>query len=221
MKIEDKKYQNQMISVDVSLFAIKGNKLNVLLVQRNKDPYLGMYSLIGGGVYNDETCENAVKRELDEKLNIKKITAFLAGVFSDPKRDIRFRNISISYFSLVNEKDFHYEKNSPKVTGAQWYAMDELPKLAFDHKEILKQSLSNLQEKVYDIAFIKNFIPTPFSLGGLQKIYESILQTPLDKRNFRRKLNSLDCLKDTGLKNEHDPRKKSALYTFKKKNIDK
>jgi len=215
MKFDNVKYQNQMISVDASLLAIKDYKLCVLLLKRSQEPYKDMWSLIGGGVYNNETCENAVKRELKEKLDITGIAPILGGVFSEPKRDIRFRNISISYYCLVNADNLHFEENSDKVEEVKWFYVDNLPKLAFDHGIILQKSLDLVKEKAFDMDFIKNYIPTPFSLARLQEIYESILGTELDKRNFRRKITSLNCLKATGLKSETDLRKKSALYTFK------
>lgn len=88
-------------------------------------------------------------------------------------------------------------------------------KLAFDHNDILSKAISQLKEKVFDINFIRPYLTEQFTLPTLQTIYESILQTKLDKRNFRRKLNSLNCLIDTGDKNESDKHKKSIIYRFK------
>ena len=215
MKIEDLKYEKQMISVDVILFGILDDTLHVLLVKRKSDPFKNKFSLPGGGVYNDETVENALKRELKEKLDIKGIIPVLAGVFSDPKRDERFRNISVSFYAMVNAQDLQFTQNTPKVLEAKWVPIHQVPDLAFDHTKILKTSLSLLRERLYDIDFMKPSLPKTFTLGQLQRIYESILAEPLDKRNFRRKLNSLKCLKNTGQKNQDDPRKKSFVFCFK------
>lgn len=212
MDFNNAKYHKQMISVDVALFAIGKDALHVLLVNRRKEPYKGYWSLPGGGLYNDETAEEAVKRELNEKLNLTGITPCLAGVFSDPHRDSRFRNVSLSYYALVDPGNITFLKNEAKINAVQWFDMSSLPPLAFDHRVILETSLRMLQEKIFDMTFMKPFLPSSFTLGQLQRIYESILGTSLDKRNFRRKLNALKCLKDTGQKNENDPRKKSALY---------
>lgn len=208
------KYEKQMISVDICIFSIIENKLNVLLIKRAEEPYKNMWSLIGGGVYNNETCENAVKRELAEKLDIHNISPILSSVFSEPKRDIRFRNISISYFCLVNSSIAH-KINTKKVLEAKWSEVFEVSNLAFDHNDILNKAINQLKDKVFDIAFMKPYLPEYFTLPTLQSIFESILQTSLDKRNFRRKLNSLNCLIDTGDKNELDKHKKSVIYKFK------
>lgn len=208
------KYEKQMISVDICMFSIIDNKLNVLLAKRAEDPYKNMWSLIGGGVYNDETCENAVKRELAEKLDIHDILPILSSVFSEPKRDIRFRNISISYFCLANSSIAH-KINTKKVLEVKWSEVDNISKLAFDHNDILNKAINQLKEKAFDIDFMKPYLPEYFTLPTLQSIFESILQTSLDKRNFRRKLNSLNCLIDTGDKNELDKHKKSVIYKLK------
>ncbi len=212
-----KEYKNQMISVDISIFSVIENKLNVLLVQRNEEPYKTYFSLVGGKVYNNESCEQAVAREVYEKIGVKNITPYLSGVFSDPNRDIRFRNISISYYCLVNHNEFISKLNKTKVIDAKWTLINEIPQLAFDHNEILQKSLSNLRNQVFEIDFIKNYLPENFTLVELQKIYESILNHTLDKRNFRRKLTSLNCLENTGKKNLSDVHKKSEIYKFKNK----
>ena len=210
----DNKYNKQMISIDVSIFSIIDNKLHVLLIKRAKEPFIGKWSLVGGGVYNNETCENAVVRELKEKVNICNIIPTLSGVFSEPNRDIRFRNISISYYCLTNS-NLNYQNNKDKVVEAKWFAIDSLPELAFDHNQILNKAKEQLKSKIYDIKFMKTCLPETFTLGTLQVIYESILETSLDKRNFRRKLNSMSCLENTGKKNELDSRRKSDIFKFK------
>ena len=210
----NKKYEKQMISVDINIFKIIDYKLNVLLVKRVNEPYKNMWNLIGGGVYNDETCENAAKRELQEKLNLTNISFSLSNVFSDPKRDIRFRNISISYYCLI-ENDINYKINLSKVSEVKWFPIDNLPQLAFDHEKICIDALAKLKSRVYDINYMKSYFPKNFTLSSLQLIYESILQTHLDKRNFRRKLASLNCLINTGKKCELDKYKKSYIYKFK------
>ncbi|MBQ7917418.1 MAG: NUDIX hydrolase [Clostridia bacterium] len=212
MEFNDK-YEKQMISIDISIFSVIDNKLKVLLIKRTNEPYLNMWGLIGGGVYNFESCEDAVQRELQEKLGINQISPILSGVFSEPNRDVRFRNISISYYCMTNADLLKNHNETGRET--EWFEINELPNLAFDHKDILLKALQNLKEKAFDINFMKEYLPKQFTLGSLQTIYESILQTSLDKRNFRRKMNSLKCLESTGLKNELDTHKKSEIYKFK------
>lgn len=214
MEFNNTRYQKQFISIDVTLFAIDKDALHVLLVNRNQEPFKGCWSLPGGGLYKDETAEEAVKRELKEKLNVDGVMPSLAGVFSDPMRDSRMRNISLSYYVLADKNKIVVLKNESKLKDVRWFNIAQIPPLAFDHRQILDTSLRLLQDKIYDMAFMKKLLPTSFTLGQLQRIYESILGTPLDKRNFRRKLNALNCLKDTGQKNDNDPRKKSAVFVL-------
>lgn len=210
----NKKYDKQMISVDTCIFSIMDKKLKVLLIQRAKEPFSGKWSLVGGGVYNDETCQEAVKRELREKLGISNVNPQLCGVYSDPSRDPRFRNISISYSCLTN-KTLILKNSEDKVLNSQWFSINDLPELAFDHSIILGKALEDLKSKVFDMNYMKEFLPKVFTLGTLQEIYESILGISLDKRNFRRKLMLMNCLKKTGEKNTNDPHKKSDLYVIK------
>lgn len=215
MDLSNSKYQGQMVSVDVCIFAFIDFRLCVLLAKRSQEPYIGQWSLVGGGVYNDETCEQAVQRELKEKLDIAVSNPLLAGVFSQPNRDIRFRNISVSYFCLVNASELTVHTNSKKVSEVKWFDVSFLPHFAFDHKHVLQNAVKLMQQNMFDIAFLKPFLPQVFTLVQLQQAYESALQTTLDKRNFRRKLNALDVLVQTGEKNESDKRKKSAFYQFR------
>ncbi len=212
---DNKVYDNQFISVDISIFTIINNKLNIFLVKRSEEPYKDYWSLVGGKVYNYESCEEAVTREIEEKIGIKNIVPTLSGVFSRPDRDIRFRNISISYYCLINHEEFLTKLNPAKVSDANWFETSNLPLLAFDHNEILNLSVDSLRQKVYDIEFIRPCLPKEFTLAQLQQIYENILACRLDKRNFRRKIASLNCIESTGNKNQNDSHKKSEIYTLK------
>lgn len=205
---------NQAISIDVSIYSIINNRLHILLIQRAKEPYKNMWSLIGGIVLNSETCEESVKRELEEKVGITNISPKLSGVFSDPKRDSRYRNISISYCCMANS-NLSINCNPEKVLDVKWFPVAELPELAFDHDKIIEKSYADIKESVYDIEYMKPYLPETFTFSTLQMIYESILGVELDKRNFRRKINSLKCLIDTGKKNEQDTHKKSNIYKLK------
>ena len=207
-------YEKQMISVDISLFTRKDNTLMVLLARRNEEPFKNHWSLIGGGVYNTESCEQAIIRESHEKIGLTDIKPILTGVSSEPNRDPRFRNISVYYLGVI-EAHNALNLNPQKITEVALFPLSAIPLMAFDHKDILQKTLIQLQSKIYDIDFIKSFAPDNFTLANLQIFYESILQQKLDKRNFRRKLASLDCLIKTGEKNTSDPHKKSELYKFK------
>ena len=216
MELNNQKYEKQMISIDMAIFSVIENKLNVLLVKRNQEPFKDSWTLLGGGVYNNESCEQAVARELNEKLNLKgSFDLFLSGVFSKPERDPRFRNISVSYFTLVQKEDIQINVNKEKISQVEWMDVNASFDLGFDHKDILKSSIKHFREKIYEIDIIKKILPDKFTMNDLQKIYESILNEKLDKRNWRRKINSLDFLVSTGEKNLADSNKKSLFYKLK------
>src|SRR5574344_1125999 len=158
MELKDKKYDKQMVSVDICIFSIIDDELKILLVKRSKEPFLNFWSLLGGGVYNTESCEDAILREMKEKIGLEKLEPILAGVFSNPKRDIRFRNISISYYSLVNLENFKAKINSEKIKDIKWRSVNYISKLAFDHNEILENSIRLLRERCFDISFIKQYV---------------------------------------------------------------
>ena len=203
-----------MVSIDVSLLSRVENQIKVLLIKRNQEPFKGCWSLMGGKVYNNESCESAVSRELKEKLKIKNVTPFLSGVFSSPNRDPRFRNISVSFFAIC-EGIPELSINEEKLSDVRFFSIDEVPQLAFDHNQILDCSVNLLREKIYNPSVIKKFFPDTFTLTELQEFFESVFLSKFDKRNFRRKIISLDFLKKTGEKNTYDTHRKSELFRIK------
>lgn len=216
MKEDDiKKYEKPSVTVDVIIFTMKDKKLNVLLVKRNIKPYAGKWAIPGGFVRINESLENAAKRELEEETGVKDVYLEQLYTFGDPKRDPRGRVITVSYMALINSAKLEL-KAATDVSEAQWSPVDDLPELAFDHEKILSYALRRLRWKFEYTTVAFSLLPKKFTLTELQEIYEIVFNRKFDKRNFRKKILSLDLLKEEGIKEEvsHRP---PMLYSLKEK----
>ncbi len=201
------------VTVDIILFTIRDDDLKVLLVERKHDPFAGKWAIPGGFVEIDESLEAAALRELKEETNIGDIYLEQLYTFGDPDRDPRGRVISVAYFALVSSDDFDLKADSD-AADVRWFSMFDLPPLAFDHDKVLSYALVRLRNKLEYTTVGFQLLPRKFTLSQLQQVYEVILQKKLDKRNFRKKILSLDVLRETGETTREGSRRPARLYTF-------
>ncbi len=213
MKLTD--FEQPSVTVDLVIFTIKDNSLKVLLVKRNTEPFKDKWALPGGFVRINESLEEAAKRELQEETGVKEVYLEQLYSFGEPKRDPRGRVITISYFALINSDKIKL-KASTDVSDAIWFSISKIPLLAFDHKEILDYALKRLKWKFEYTTIAFSLLPKKFALGELQKIYEIVFERKFDKRNFRKKLFSLDILKKESI-NKEAPYRPPQLYSIKNK----
>lgn len=176
------------IAVDPVIFTIHESKLKVLLQKREKSPFEGKYELLGGLVENNETAEDALERKLSDVLGTNKIFFEQFYTFTNPKRDPRARTVSVGFIALI-------EKSKIKSTE-NWFGIDNLPALAFDHKEIINKARDFLKKNL-NSEIIKQFLPQKFPLNDLQKIHEIILEEIFDNRNFRKQMINSEIVKET------------------------
>lgn len=212
------KYERPSVAVDVLLFTIEDGQLKVLLVKRNEEPFKDSWSLPGGFVNMDESIEAAAERELKEESGVKDIYMEQLYTFGDPKRDPRTRVISITYLALATKENWNLH-SSGDASMAKFFAVDELPELAFDHLEIYKYGLERLRSKLGYTSIAFGLLPNNFTLTDLQSTYEIILNKKVDKRNFRKKMMSTDLLIALGKKSTGGAHRPAELYRFKKKEI--
>lgn len=205
-----------LVTVDIIIFTIQNESLKVLLVKRKYDPFKDFWAIPGGFVQPNESLEDAAKRELVEETGVKDIYLEQLYTFGNPARDPRGRVISTAYFALINSKN-QTLRASTDVVEAQWYTVNKIPKLAFDHKSILDYSLKRLQWKLEYTTVAFQLLPKKFTLTQLQKIYEIIINKPFDKRNFRKKIHSLDVIEETGEITEGVSHRPAKLYQCKRK----
>lgn len=213
------RYQHPAITVDVVLFTILDNDLKVLLVQRRIEPYQGLWSLPGGFVLMEESLEEAALRKLKEKTNVDEIYLEQLYTFGDIDRDPRARVITVSYYALVSSERFTLKHSSEAVSDVKWFSIYALPELAFDHAPIVDYALQRLRNKLAYTTVGSQLLSEKFTLPELCRVYEVILDRPLDKRNFRKKIAFLDILEETDETTQKFSKKPAKLYRFKHSDI--
>ncbi len=186
-------YPRPALTVDCVVFGFDGSGLQVLLIRRGVEPFAGSWALPGGFVQMEENLETAARRELEEETGLKGVFLEQLCTFGDPGRDPRGRVVSVAFFALV-QPDQHPARGDTDASDAKWFEAGKLPPLAFDHASILGAALERLRGKIRYQPVGFELLPKRFTLAQLQTLYEAILDRPLDKRNFRKKLLSFDFL---------------------------
>jgi 8-oxo-dGTP diphosphatase len=206
-------YPRAALTVDGVVFGFDAGELKVLLIQRALEPFKGKWALPGGFVRVDETLDEAVRRELAEETGLENVFLEQLYTFGAVKRDPRERVVSVAYYALVKLSG-HHAKAATDAANAQWFPVSQVPKLAFDHADILAMALTRLQGKVRYQPIGFELLPPKFTLSDLQHLYEAILGAELDKRNFRKKVlgfGLLVALNETQMAGRHRP---AQLFRF-------
>jgi 8-oxo-dGTP diphosphatase len=178
------------LAVDCVVFGLRQAGLSVLLIERGLAPFEGDWALPGGFVRVDETIDAAAERELQEEAGVRVSYLEQLYTFGDLERDPRERVVSVAHYALVNPDGMRLDARTD-ARRAAWFDVRELPKLAFDHGRILAIALERLRSKVRYRPIGFGLLPERFSLTELQRAYEIVLDRPLDKRNFRKKVLAL------------------------------
>ncbi len=218
-----KETKTHEITVDVVIFTIKDNKLQVLMVQRNQEPFKSKWSIPGGFVRMSENLDSAAKRVLYEKTNVKDIYLEQLRTFGDPLRHPKSRVITVSYFALIRseglELKFEEEAEGININEVQWHSVYDLPELAFDHMDIIKYAMKRLRDRLEYTPIAHQLLPKKFTLTELQKAYEIILHVQLDKRNFRKKMISLGILTELEEYTKSTSKRPARLYMFNEETL--
>ena len=217
MKYDNPLYQKQGIHTVNSIFTIEEGELKVLLIKRKEQPFMNMWALVSGAVYNNETFEDGTNREILEKTGLKNLKVKKFEVFSDINRAPEMRMIAIANICVIDATKVHIVKNTKKTHDAKWFAVNELPDLAFDHKEIFDKAKEYLKEQVYRLDMVKAMVPKEFTMPMLHSVYETALNEQFDRRNFSKKMLSLGILIDLNKTEEVSGKKPAKLYCFNNK----
>lgn len=209
------KYPHPSVTTDCVIFGFDGEKLNVLLVKRGGEPYKDWWAFPGGFVRIDESAEDGALRELKEETQLSAGYVEQLHTYSSPDRDPRERVITIAYLALVKIADV---KGGDDAAEAQWFSIDKIPHLAFDHDVILRDALTRLRERIHFHPIGYELLPEKFTLKQLQSLYEAILGVSFDRRNFAKKMMHLDILTQLEETVWPTPKKEAFLFTF---NIEK
>ena len=209
-------YRDQGIHCIGSIFTVDRGVCKVLLIQRDNEPYKGCWALTGGALYNNETLEEGLLREIKEKTNINNANFIFSAIYSDVERSPIMRMIGISYISVMDIKKANLVTSTKKTRNAAWFPIDDIPELAYDHNIILNDAIRVLKSKIVSSDILKSLYPDGFTLPEIQKVYEAILDKTLDRRNFRKKMLSLGFIEDTNKTVKFEGNKPAKLYKFKK-----
>lgn len=209
----------ERLSVDCVIFGFEDAKLKVLLIKRNIEPCYGEWALPGGFIKLDESIEDASKRVLKERTGVKDLYMEQLGAFGDIERFPGRRVITIVYYAFV--KPGKYKINpGPDADAANWFPLDKLEELPFDHQKIIKSSLARLRRQVKYKPIGFNLLPDKFPLLKLQELYEAIYGINFDKPNFRRKIMKMNLLIPLNEKQTGVPHRSARLFKFDKTRYD-
>lgn len=212
-------YPRPSVTVDLVIFTIADNDLKVLLIRRGGEPFKGRWALPGGFVEIGESLEKAAARELKEEAGVTNVYLEQLYTFGEPKRDPRGRVISVSYFALV-DADQQRIRAASDATEAEWQSVFDSKlgaKLAFDHKQILDYAVWRLRNKIEWTTVGYELLPKKFTLSELQRVYEIILQRPVDKRNFRKKILAQGQIRELNETRSDGAHRPAKLYSFREK----
>jgi len=209
-------YPRAALTTDCVVFGLDEGDLKVLLIQRDLPPFEGKWALPGGFVRMDETLDQAALRELAEETGITNVYLEQLYTIGELNRDPRERVVTIAYYALVKLSN-HRVQAATDARNVAWFAIDDLPSLAFDHESIFELAHERLRGKVRYQPIGFELLPTKFTLSQLQHLYEVILDRSLDKRNFRKKILNMDILVELDEVETDVAHRAARLYKFDRK----
>lgn len=210
------RYPHPAVTTDVVVFSIRDARLRLLLIKRGAAPCQGMWALPGGFLGIDEDLEQCALRELREETGVDGVHLEQFHTFGRPDRDPRERVISVAYYTLV-PSDRLAVRAASDAADADWFAIDALPPLAFDHREMVELAHRRLAARLDRSAIAFQFLPATFTLSELQRVYEILLNAALDKRNFRTWSLALAQIEETGELRRRGSRPPARVYRLQER----
>jgi 8-oxo-dGTP diphosphatase len=207
-------FPRPMLTVDCVVFGWDGRTLQVLLIQRKEDPCKGHWALPGGFVQMEEELEDAARRELEEETGLKDMYLEQLYTFGAIDRDPRGRVVTVAWYALIDLNRYAKPQGGSDTQDAAWFPLADLPKLPFDHPEILQTAIQRLQAKILYQPVGFELLPKKFSFSQLQALYENILGEEFDRRNFRKKMLSMGILRELEEHAAGVPHRAARLYCF-------
>lgn len=189
------KYINQtpvLVAVDCIIFGYDGNELKLLVIKRAIEPVKDKWSLMGGFIGNDEDLDGAAKRILLELTGLHDVYLEQLNAYGSPDRDPIERTISVVYFALIDINKYSAQINDQY--HAEWFKITEVPELIFDHNEMVKAAMDKIRYQAALHPILFELLPKKFTIPQLQNLYEQVYDSPIDNRNFIRKITASGLL---------------------------
>lgn len=199
----------------ISIFTIEKGTLKVLLQRKKTEPYKGYWRLPENILNNAITIEQNIDEILDETIGTSNIYKEQVYTFSNIDRYPSERIVATTYVALTDNKTIEIKKEDAQIEDTDWFDINALPKIAFDHKEIMDKAREELKSKLTNTTILKKLFPSDFTLPELQNTFESIMNIKLDRRNFRKKFITLGIIEETGYNNIGGSGRPAKLYRFK------
>ena len=206
---------NYSVSVDCVIFGYDTTDLKVLLIKRGEDPYLNYWALPGDLINPKESIDQSVTRVLHDLTGLDDVFLNQVKTFGDVGRHPLGRVFTVAYYSLIKISDYELNPSSFAVE-AKWHSVKRIGELAFDHNKIFASCKAHLVQSVQSKPIGFELLPEKFTLSQLQNLYEIILEKKFDKRNFRKKINSMKLLVDTGKIQKSVSHRPAKLFQFNK-----
>ena len=221
MDVKNKLYKNQGIHVITALFTVEQGVTKVLLIKRKNKPFQGDWVLTGGALYNNEDLETGALREIKEKTGITNVNIKQFKAFGKVDRSPIMRMVAIGFIGVIDSNRVKVLRETENTSNADWFPINKIPPLGFDHNEILEDALVELQHLIVKTNILKSLFPDGVTIPELQKTYEAILNRKFDRRNFRKKILNLDLIDDTNTSDKFGGNKPAKVYQFKNEIEDK
>ncbi|MEL6559994.1 MAG: NUDIX domain-containing protein [Bacteroidota bacterium] len=210
---EDKMYE---LSIDCVIFGFEDQHLKILLYQRAIEPEINQWALPGGFINRDEDLDHAAARILNEITGVDNIYMEQINAFGAVNRYPLERVITIGFYALINPGNYNIMPGTG-AKEAQWFNIDSMPSLVFDHTQIYSYALEKLRKKVRYAPIGFELLPQKFTLTMIQKLYEAVLGIEFDVRNFRKKLLKMNLLIKLDEKQDGVAHRAAYLYKFDQK----
>lgn len=204
-----------LLAVDCIIFGFDGENLKILLIKRSFEPEKDQWSLMGGFIKADESLDEAANKILLQLTGLDGVYLEQLQAFGHPSRDPMQRIVSVAYFALI---DIHkYETQLSDRYHAEWFLLNEMPQLIFDHNEMVEAARQKIRYKAALHPLLFELLPRKFTIPQLQSLYEGVYNTKIDNRNFIRKLTSTGLLIKLEEKDKSNSKKGAFYFKLDKK----
>ncbi len=203
---------NNLIETVISIFTVEKDVVKVLLFKKNDEPYKGYWMLPGSFLKTDETVEECINKTILKYSGLDGVYLKQSKVFSKVDRLLDKRIVAISFIGLIDPISIQLKEETSLELEVNWFDISNIPKMAYDHEDIIEANIGLLRDSIGNIDILKKFFPSDFTLPELQRVYEQILNKKFDRRNFRKKF--IKLIEDTGYKNEGFSGRPAKLYRF-------